>query len=56
MLEVWRVLNIVPTLAGALTIVPFATGFFVHRLRKGDKPSKSFFAWLKHLFEAVMGI
>jgi flagellar biogenesis protein FliO len=56
MLEAWRVLNVVLALTGVLTIVLVATGFLVHRLRKSDKPSKSFFTWLKHIVEGVMGL
>ncbi len=49
-------LYIVFTIAGALAIVLYATWLFLHRLRKGEKASKSFLTWLKHLFEAIMGL
>ena len=54
--EILGYLYVVLTIAGALAIVLYATWFFLHRIRKGEKTSKSFFTWLKHLFEAVMGL
>ena len=54
--EILGYLYIVLKILGALAIVLYATWLFQHRLRKGEKVSKSFFTWLKHLFEAVMGL
>jgi len=56
---VQTILNVVlifPTILGALAIVLYATWLLFHRLRKGEKASMSFFAWLKHLFEALTGL
>ena len=49
-------LYVVFTIVGALAIVLYATWLFLYCIRKGEKVSKSFFTWLKHLFEAVMGL
>lgn len=56
MLEILHNFGVALTLAGAITIGLYATWLFVYRLRTGEKPAKSFFAWLKHMFEAVMGL
>lgn len=50
------IILIFPTLIGALVIILYATWLLFHRLRRGEKASMSFLAWLKHLFEAVLGL
>lgn len=53
------ILNVVllfPAILGALVIILYATWLLFHRLRRGEGASMSFAAWLKHLFEAVMGL
>lgn len=42
--------------AVALTIIAYATWLFAHRLRAGEAKAKSFGEWLKHVFEAIMGL
>lgn len=51
-----NVVLIVLAVLPALCIVLFATWLLAHRLRRGEKASMSFLAWLKHLFEAIMGL
>ena len=51
-----NVLATVIMLVGFLAIVLYATWLFVHRLRAGASPRRSFLAWLKHLFEATWGL
>lgn len=56
---VYSILSIVSiglTILGALAIILYTTWLLIHRLRKGEKASKSFLTWLKHIFEAVMGL
>jgi hypothetical protein len=50
------VVLIFPTIFGALAISLFATWLLFHRLRRRAKTSMNFLTWLKHLFEAVMGL
>lgn len=40
----------------ALVIILYATWLFAYRLRTGDSPTKSFWQWLKHIAEAILGI
>lgn len=51
-----NVLLIALAVLPALCIILIATWLLAHRLRRGEKASMSFSAWLKHLFEAVMGL
>ena len=44
------------TVACAIAIVLYATWLLVQRLRKGEEKAKSFGEWLKHVFEAVVGL
>jgi hypothetical protein len=47
---------VIATVFAALTIILYATWLFVHRLKAGDSKARSFGEWLKHLFEAIMGL
>jgi hypothetical protein len=38
-----------------LLIISYSTWFFVVRKAK-DSPARSFWQWLKHIFEGVMGL
>ena len=40
----------------ALAIVLYATWLLAHRLRAGESKAKSFGEWVKHIFEAIMGL
>jgi len=40
----------------ALTIIAYATWLLGHRLRAGDPKAKSFWQWIKHVFEAIWGL
>jgi len=44
------------TILGCLAIVLYSTWLFIHRLRSGASPKRSFWAWLKHLYEALWGL
>jgi hypothetical protein len=39
-----------------VTLVLYVTYLFVRRLKQGEEKTKSFFTWLKHLFEIIMGL
>jgi membrane protein CcdC involved in cytochrome C biogenesis len=41
---------------GCLLIVSYATWLLVVRLKAKDSPAQSFWQWLKHIFEGVMGL
>lgn len=56
MQAILNVVLIFPAILGALAIILYATWLLFHRLRTGKKASMSFLAWLKHLFEAIMGL
>lgn len=51
-----ELLFVVALVIGALAIALYATWLFVHRLRAGESKAKSFREWLKHIFEAVIGL
>jgi Tfp pilus assembly protein PilE len=51
-----ELLVVVVGIAIAAAIALYATWLFVHRLRAGESKAKSFGEWLKHIFEAIMGL
>lgn len=53
------VVEIVTTILSAacvVTIALYATWLLTHRLRQGESKRLAFGQWIRHLFEAVMGL
>jgi hypothetical protein len=51
-----QVIVVILSVLAAVTIILYATWLFVHRLKAGESKARSFGQWLKHLFEAIMGL
>jgi hypothetical protein len=49
-------ITVIVSVIVASVIILYATWLFVHKLRAGESKAKSFGEWLKHLFEAIMGL
>jgi hypothetical protein len=53
---VTELLVVLVGVAAALAIILYATWLLAHRIRAGESKAKSFGEWVKHIFEAVMGL
>jgi hypothetical protein len=51
-----ELLFVLVVVVAALSIILYATWLFVHQLRIGESKTKSFWEWIKHIFEAIMGL
>jgi hypothetical protein len=51
-----EIITVLVSVIAASTIILYATWLLVHKLRAGNSKAKSFGEWLKHLFEAIMGL
>lgn len=56
MLPVMQIITGIISAACAVMIVLYATWLLMHRLRQHESKRLAFSKWVRHLFEAVMGL
>ena len=56
MLPAIQIITVIISAACAVMIALYATWLLMHRLRQRESKRLAFSQWLRHLFEAVMGI
>jgi hypothetical protein len=56
MLLVIQIVTTILSAACAVMIALYATWLLMHRLRRSESKRLAFSEWIRHLFEAVMGL
>jgi len=51
-----ELLYVALSVIGCLVIISYGTWVFLVKLKAKDRPVKSFWQWLKNIFEGVMGL